>query len=182
MSGIPPTGATAELLALGLAELLREHKLKVVFAESCTAGMVAAVLGAVPGISNHLCGSAVTYREQTKLQWLDIDSELIGKHTAESPAVTESMAVKVLAKTSEADYGVAVTGHLGPDAPPNKDGVIYVAITGRQADAARPLQLIVSRELRLEFRSRTERQLESTGLVLQLVSEIISQQTSSLGH
>ena len=58
--------------------------------------------------------------------------------------VAELMAGRVLEKTPEADLGISVTGHLGPDAPPQLDGHVYVALAWRreltQVPSARLLQ------------------------------------------
>ena len=67
---------SSHTVAAELAEQLAAKQQKIVFAESCTAGMAAALLGGCPGISAWLCGSAVTYREATKTRWLDIDPAL----------------------------------------------------------------------------------------------------------
>ena len=69
--------------AKALAEwLLNRNTTRVVFAESCTAGLVSASLAAHPGISRVHCGSSVTYRAQTKSHWLDISPALITRHSA----------------------------------------------------------------------------------------------------
>lgn len=117
-----------------LVKRLQERNLKIVLAESCTGGMAAAMMTGVPGVSNYFCGSAVTYRIATKDQWLGIDTDVIIAHTAESPETSLAMAIGILDRTPEADLAAAVTGHLGPDAPPEKDGVIYVAIARRTGE------------------------------------------------
>jgi len=43
-----------------LAQILEEQNRKIVFAESCTGGLVSATLTQIPGISSYHCGSAVT--------------------------------------------------------------------------------------------------------------------------
>ena len=61
--------------AAKLAETLEQlGDQKVVFAESCTCGMAAALLGEVPGISNYFCGSQVVYRDLSKIDWLGVDA------------------------------------------------------------------------------------------------------------
>jgi PncC family amidohydrolase len=152
----------ANSTAVALADVLIAKRLKVVFAESCTAGLVSATLAHVPGISEHLCGSAVTYRQATKQQWLGIDHHVLADNSAESQIVTELMATQVLSKTPEADYSAAITGHLGPHAPHTKDGVVFVAI-GRRID--QQIFLDDSARFQLNSRERVARQLEATVLV-----------------
>ena len=122
------------LAAEQLAEQLRRSGRRVVFAESCTAGLVTAALARIPGISEHVCGSAVVYRNATKTAWLGVSAEALADESIGpvSEQVAAAMADGVLARTPEADLAVSVTGHLGPDAPAHLDGVIYVGIARRE--------------------------------------------------
>lgn len=115
-------------LARDVAGCLVRTDRQLVLAESCTAGLVAATLGAIPGISRHFCGSAVVYQEQTKTAWLKVGSPLLAEQGAVSGDVASAMATGVLAATPHADLGAAITGHLGPDAPEELDGQAYVAV------------------------------------------------------
>lgn len=130
-------------LARRIAKLLAATSRKVVFAESCTGGLVSGALTAVPGVSNHHCGGVIVYREQTKIEYLGIDPELLAQFGAVSPQIAEQMAKAVLTSTPEADVALSVTGHLGPKAPPELDGVVYIAIAQRTTEAA-DQQLTVS--------------------------------------
>ena len=120
-------------LARDLARALRDRSLRIVFAESCTGGLVSAALTGIPGVSEHHCGSAVVYRLETKAAWLGIERRLLDDPGPVSGVVAGRMAIGVLARTPEADVAVSVTGHLGPDAPANLDGVLYVGIALRAA-------------------------------------------------
>ena len=115
-----------------LAQLLAERDLMIVFAESCTAGLAAATLAQVPGVSAHLCGSVVTYRPTTKHVWLDVSEDDLQQYTAESEPVARQMALGVLRNTPEADLAVSITGHLGPGAPPAADGIVYIGVAWRR--------------------------------------------------
>lgn len=143
-----------------LVRQLELKRLKLVLAESCTGGLVAAELAKVPGVSNWLCGSAVTYRSETKSAWLDVDPASIAKHTAVSSEVATQMVEGALRKTPEADIAAAITGHLGPDAPSEFDGIVFIAT--RVRNQSKPT---VSRHA-LTSNSRTDRQAEATKLVL----------------
>ncbi|MCA9177305.1 MAG: CinA family protein [Planctomycetales bacterium] len=142
-----------------LASALRSHGWRIVMAESCTAGLASAVLAGVPGISEHHCGSAVTYREDTKHCWLGVRLEDLEKHTAVSDVVARQMCVGVLAQTPEAHVGVSITGHLGPNAPDGFDGLVFVGSTIRGA-AGLPDQVQVER-VELTTSTRGERQQEA---------------------
>jgi nicotinamide-nucleotide amidase len=118
-------------LAREAAESLRRRDRQLVLAESCTAGLVAASLGAIAGISRHLCGSAVVYQEATKTAWLGVSATTLATYGAVSAEAAAAMASGALARTPSADFAAAVTGHLGPDAPPGFDGTIFVSTQHR---------------------------------------------------
>ena len=103
----------------------------VVLAESCTAGLIAATLARVPGMSRRLAGSFVVYQIDSKVAWLGIDPDLIRRHDVVSREVAEAMAIKALDHTPHASIALAITGHLGPDAPPDLDGTAWLAIAKR---------------------------------------------------
>jgi len=118
---------------LELRDTLQQANHRLVLAESCTAGGVAAEMGQIPGISNLLCGSMVIYRNETKAQWLNIprlwlDDPSLGPV---SDRVTRALAQSVLEHTPEATVGAAITGHLGPGAPSGLDGSLYCAAVHR---------------------------------------------------
>lgn len=155
--------------ATKLAQALKHVNKKVVLAESCTGGRAAAMLTLEPGVSAHFCGSAVTYQESAKSAWLGVDAELIEAHTAESPETTLSMAIGILQRTDAADWSVAVTGHFGPGAPAEKDGIIFVA-TARRLDQSHETQW---RQFQLTSDSRGDRQLEAAELTLEFLLQCI---------
>jgi len=150
-----------------LAKRLADSKQRIVLAESCTAGMAAAVLGGCPGISAWFCGSAVTYREETKSQWLGVDQELIRQFSAESADVARSMALAALEKTPEADVAAAITGHLGPQAPASIDGKVFMAIAFRESGEVIPF------EIHLKQTERQKRQLEAAAYLLSFVGQAL---------
>ncbi len=167
-------------LQLG-ALLLSQPEEKVVLAESCTAGLVAATLARVPGISQSLCGSLVTYREASKMAWLGVEPGLLREHTAVSEQVTAAMVLGALARTPEATWSAAVTGHLGPGAPPELDGQIFIAVARRQMCASEPSpaaptgKLVLQSRRRLTTESRTDRQEQAAQWVLETLANTFSE-------
>ena len=101
---------------------------KIVFAESCTAGLIAATLGRIPGASSVLAGSAVVYQLETKHAWLGVDREALIDTGAVSKTVSEQMARGVLSHTPHSRIAASITGHLGPEAPPELDGVAWSSV------------------------------------------------------
>lgn len=122
--------------AIEVANLLKASGHRLVLAESCTGGLVAASLVGIAGISEWLTGSAVVYRDDTKHRWLDVSEKDLANPaiTAVSEVVARQMAEGVLRKTPEADWSVATTGHLGPGAPASIDGLVFIAAARREED------------------------------------------------
>lgn len=118
-------------IAQSVQECLKTLDERVVFAESCTGGEVVSTMTKLSGISRNLCGSFVTYRIPSKRKWLGIDSKAIEEHTAESECIAQEMALGALRETPEANWALGVVGHLGPDAPADKDGHIWVCVVRR---------------------------------------------------
>ena len=160
---------TADRWASQIKEKLEHMQTKVVFAESCTAGLAAATMGEVPGVSAVFCGSAVTYREATKRSWLNVQATTIQQETAVSSAAAVEMALGALQMTPEATWSVSVTGHLGPDAPQDQDGKIFVAVAKRDPENE---QRILSREcVQLNAQMRIDRQREAVAVLLQMLMD-----------
>ena len=148
-----------------LANELSRQRLRIVFAESCTGGLVSASMASVPGISQWLCGSAVTYRCNTKQAWLGVQASEIQIHTAVSREVAQEMAVGVLGKTPEADLALSVTGHLGPNAPEGFDGLVFVGVA-RRREQQPPIVEVVRQQL--QETQRGARQREAASFVMEI--------------
>jgi len=98
---------------LARAILQRAKGRMVVTAESCTGGMVAAALTAIPGSSAVVSGGFVTYSNALKVDLLGVPPAVIDAHGAVSEAVARAMAEGARARTG-ADLAVAITGIAGP--------------------------------------------------------------------
>ena len=158
------------------------HNVQLVFAESCTGGLISATLARIPGISAYLCGSAVVYQKETKSAWLKIPRRLLAKSDAVSSAVAAEMARNVLIQTPQADVAASITGHLGPGAPVNLDGRIYVGLAARnrRRPKGRPKIRVIQRQLSGAGKSgrpevlRVERQRQAAIKVLLAVRDFLS--------
>jgi nicotinamide-nucleotide amidase len=93
--------------------LLRAHGLRAATAESCTGGLVAGALTAIPGSSDVVERGFVTYSNEAKAEMLGVPPALIATHGAVSEAVARAMAEGALAH-SRAEVAVAITGIAGP--------------------------------------------------------------------
>jgi nicotinamide-nucleotide amidase len=98
------------------AALIRAYAARgwtIATAESCTGGLVAALLTEIPGSSAVVERGFVTYSNQAKADLLGISSDLIAAHGAVSGPVARAMAEGAL-RGSQVDAAVAVTGVAGP--------------------------------------------------------------------
>ena len=163
------------------AKLLRKQAVKIVLAESCTGGLVAAALAGIPGISAHLCGSAVVYRVGTKSAWLGIPEALLEDPGPVSESVATAMATRVLERTPEANLAVSVTGHLGPDAPPGQNGLLYLGVACRpplpRGTSVLSYRLSDAGEPVRSTAVRRRRQREAARLVLETVVQALDAAT-----
>lgn len=165
------TAAAIAEQAKRVAELLDLRHMKVATAESCTGGLVAGALTAVPGISAWLCGGVVVYRNETKHALLGIANELLAEPGPVSEPVARLMAERVLAIIPEADVSIAITGHLGPQAPPELDGVVWLAV-GFRAGEKGPRTF--AERLQLPPLSRLERQSLAVERALSFLADKLS--------
>ena len=98
-----------------------DKKLKVATAESCTGGMLAALLTDIEGSGHGFDRGFVTYSKEAKQELLGIDRDLLDHNDAVSEAVARAMAEGALARSS-ADMAVGVTGFAGPPGEVAKKG------------------------------------------------------------
>jgi nicotinamide-nucleotide amidase len=115
------------LLMLGLRHMT------LAAAESCTGGLVAQRLTAVPGSSRYFLGGAVVYADRLKTIFSDVPEELVRTEGPVSAAVARAMAEGIRWRTG-ASVGVSVTGIAGPGLGVGPDegkpiGLVYVAIS-----------------------------------------------------
>ena len=120
-----------------LIDLYRAKTLRIVTAESCTGGMIAAAITDIAGSSDVFERGFVTYSNEAKTQQIGVPADLIAHHGAVSVHVAREMAAGAL-KHSKADVAIAVTGIAGPgggsDAKPV--GLVYLAVARRGSDPA----------------------------------------------
>lgn len=104
-----------EIVALAhrVIEENRAAKRRVVLAESCTGGLVAAALTEVPGASAVLDRGFVTYSNEAKREVLGVSGDVIDAFGAVSIACVYAMAQGAL-MNSHADVAVAISGIAGP--------------------------------------------------------------------
>jgi nicotinamide-nucleotide amidase len=109
-------------------EALVAAKFSVATAESCTGGLVAGALTAIPGSSAVVYGGFVTYANTAKTAMLGVTARLIRDYGAVSAQVARAMADGARNK-AHVDLAVAITGVAGPDGGTDKKpvGLVYLA-------------------------------------------------------
>ena len=105
---------STEALVAEIADRLTKTSQRLVTAESCTGGLIAAAITSRPGSSAWFERGWVTYSNAAKTEELGVDATLIAQQGAVSEAVAAAMARGACAH-SPSDYAIAVTGIAGPD-------------------------------------------------------------------
>lgn len=120
-----------DALARRVVEAAVARSLLIATAESCTGGLVAGALTAVPGSSAALDRGFVTYSNAAKSEMLGVSADLIETHGAVSEPVARAMAEGAVSR-SEATVSVAVTGIAGPGGGSDEKpvGLVHFAASG----------------------------------------------------
>ena len=129
-------------------DLCRQRGLTLGTAESCTGGMVAARLTAIPGASDVFLGSVVAYADEVKERALDVPASLLAEHGAVSAEAAAAMAQGVRSRLG-VDVGVAVTGIAGPGggSPQKPVGLVFAHAVGADGERAVRTELPGDRDM-----------------------------------
>ena len=121
-------GVDDDTLGACLGRLLREQGKTIAFAESCSGGLVSSLVTDVPGSSEYLLGSVVSYTNMAKEKLLHVQSETLEQFSAVSRETACEMAEGVR-NLLGSDIGVSITGNAGPGASECKPvGLVYIAV------------------------------------------------------
>ena len=112
-----------------IIKLLKNKKIKISFAESCTGGMLSSAITSVSGSSKVFNLGLVTYSNETKIKVLKISKKFIKKYGAVSEQVCRAM-VKNVSKIGKTKMSISITGIAGPKGGTRKKpvGLVYVGI------------------------------------------------------
>ena len=119
-------------LAKELVELLKEKKMTISFAESCTGGLISAGVVDIPGASEVFYGSIVSYDNSVKMNSLGVSKEILDTKGAVSYECAKAMAEGVR-KALNVDMAVSVTGVAGPGGgtPEKPVGTVFIGYADR---------------------------------------------------
>lgn len=108
-------------LATAVGQAVQQHGLRLLTAESCTGGLLSALLTAVPGASDWFSQAWVTYDNAAKQQALQVPADTLALHGAVSEATAAAMAQGALQQRQRGNAQTAaycalsITGIAGPD-------------------------------------------------------------------
>ena len=130
-------------LAAVILKICEANNTKIACAESLTGGLLADAFVRIPGASNVLLGSAVTYDINAKASILHVDKALLDREGAVHPEVARQMAVGTARLYSQPEYGdriigLSTTGVAGPDGGTEEKpvGLVYIGLSTAQGTRA----------------------------------------------
>ena len=165
MPAKPPAYADLAARMRTLHPVLRKKKLTVAAAESCTGGLLGAILSEHSGSSDYFRGGMEVYSDDAKTVLAEVPPQLIHSHGAVSAVVAAALARGARTKLG-AKIGLGITGIAGPTgATPGKPvGLVYIAIDGPK------LQTVKKKQWTFD---RAGNRLASVGVALELLAEAI---------
>ena len=124
-------GEDNDTLPSVLIKELTKRNQTIVFAESCTGGLLSSSITSISGSSQVFQGSIVSYSNELKNSLLNISEDTLNKYGAVSEEVCESMAINVKNRLS-ADWAIAISGIAGPSGGTKEKpvGLVYISISG----------------------------------------------------
>jgi nicotinamide-nucleotide amidase len=145
----------------------RAGGVRIATAESCTGGLIAALLTEIPGASDVFGRGFVTYSNKAKEDMLGVPAATLRQHGAVSEPVARLMAEGAI-RNSTAQLSVAVTGIAGPGGGTEEKpvGLVHIAV-------ARAGEPTLHRECRFGDIGRGEIRLASVAAALEMLQSLV---------
>lgn len=156
--------------AIALMSQACDQGVMLAVAESCTGGLLAAVLTDVEGCAHGFDRGVVAYTDEAKADLLSVPRVILETDGAVSPRAAEAMAVGVL-EASKADIALSVTGFAGAGAPAEEAGLVYFGLAARSG-----FREVVER--RFGPQSRAAVRLGCLRTAMSLMSEGLTRETA----
>jgi competence/damage-inducible protein CinA-like protein len=152
-------------LEVVVGDLLRDRKLTIAVAESCTGGLLASRLTDVPGSSDYVERGIVCYSNRAKIELVGVPESMIREHGAVSEPVAQAMAEGVRARAATS-IGIGITGIAGPGGgtPEKPVGTVAIAVVVDSETRVRTFQFLGNREM-VKFQA-TQSALNMTRLMV----------------
>ncbi|MBR2381115.1 MAG: competence/damage-inducible protein A [Clostridia bacterium] len=141
----------AEYIEKLVVEKLKEKKLTLSVAESCTGGYLGKRITDISGASNVFSGGFITYSSKAKIDLLGVNPETLEKHTAVSGEVAIEMAIGARERLGT-DIAVSVTGEAGPNPDPatkQEVGTVFIGVSTKEQSYS--VKLTISRQRDREY-------------------------------
>lgn len=124
-------GADEQTLAGVVGQRLSAQRQTLAVAESCTGGLLGALITDVPGASRYFAGGVISYANEVKRDLLGVPQALLDAHGAVSEPVARAMAEGARRRLG-VTWALAVTGIAGPGGgtPGKPVGLVYVGLAG----------------------------------------------------
>jgi nicotinamide-nucleotide amidase len=137
-----------------VGKLLLENNNTISTAESCTGGAIASLITSVAGSSAYFKGSVVSYSNEIKQELLGVKKETLDAYGAVSEQTAREMLSGIL-KKMKTDFGIAVTGIMGPGGGSEEKpvGTVYVAVGNKEDQAVQKFKQRFTREKNIEVTS-----------------------------
>ena len=113
-----------------VGDLLKERKMTISVAESCTGGLIGHRLTSIPGSSLYFERGIIVYSNRSKVEMLGVNKQTIDSYGAVSDQTVREMA-EGIKKTAKTDMGLAVTGIAGPSggAEDKPVGTVFIGLS-----------------------------------------------------
>ncbi len=143
-----------EPIEVAIGKMLRERKVTLSIAESCTGGYLSHLITSVPGCSDYFLGTMIPYAYEVKMRQLGVKPEVLEKHGAVSEPTIVEMANIVRAKFNT-DIGVATSGIAGPGGATAEKpvGLVWIAYSDKHQTVTKKLQLSQDRAINIRMAS-----------------------------
>lgn len=114
---------------------LSSNQKRLTCAESCTGGLIASLLTKIPGASNCINGTLVTYSNGIKKAWLGVDEAILETYGAVSEACVKDMLQGAL-KASKSHFALATSGIAGPDGGSEQKpvGTVFIGVGDKEGN------------------------------------------------
>ncbi|HEY1039323.1 MAG TPA: competence/damage-inducible protein A [Bacteroidia bacterium] len=139
-----------------IASLLKERKLKLALAESCTGGYISHLITSISGCSEFYQGGIIPYHNEFKNSFLEVDTNIFKEFGAVSETCVKSMAENVR-KKFVADISVAVSGIAGPLGGTDEKpvGTVWIAVSYKETTLTKKFQFGTDRNRNIRMAAIT---------------------------
>ncbi len=147
-------GENDDNLASVLIKELKKRKETLVFAESCTGGLLSSSVTSISGSSEVFKGSIISYSNELKKSLLNISEDQLKRYGAVSKEVAEAMSINAKEKLS-ADWAISVSGIAGPNGGSQEKpvGLVYISIAGPKNQITNIKKIFNSTRNRIEIQT-----------------------------